>query len=243
MTNEIALKIDYYVLGKSETENYGEDELNIFRDQLQKDYIVTFNKKVAERGAGNFIIELLFNLSLKDYLMIIIGGAAWDLVKIGTRNFLVRPFIEQYKNFRLTVFSQEIRDIVFTFSDTKLHIYSVIDNEVEVSFSIISQVFQELAKYYNQLDNVPTNKLTDIHIPIFHDITSKSQEIYRQKLSVDEPLSVEIDENIFDRSAYFKLWGLSYFNYERKIFDLQKQALMKKTWLLEDEYEWHINPD
>jgi len=241
MTNEIAIKIDYFVLGKSETENYGENDLDTFRDLIQKDYVVTFKKNVAERGGGNFIIEFLMNLSLKDYLMTILGGGAWDLVKFGARKFFIRPFIEEYNKFRKTPYSQDIRDISFTFSDTKLHLYSIIDCESEVNFTIVSRVFQELAKNYNKIDIVQTNKLTDIYIPIFHDLTSKEQDIYRQKLSVDEPLSFELTEDIFDKTAYFKLWGLSYFNYKRKIYDLQKQELIDKTWFLEDEYEWLRN--
>lgn len=242
MKNEIAIKIEYYVLGKSSTENYGEDDVDQFRDEIQNDYVVTFNKKAAERGGGHFIIEFLLNLKLEDYLMMIIGGLAWDLVKMGTRQFFLKPFIERYIKFRETTYAHDIRDIIFNFSDTKLHIYSVIDNSPEVNFAIISKVFQKLASNYNKIDIDKNNKLTDIHIPMFLDETG-NKNIYRQKLEFDDPIELELmiagkENDVFTQKAYFKYWGLAYFNYERKVYNLEKQELLNSNWRSEDEYFW-----
>ena len=226
-----------------ENENYGEDDIDKFRNSIQKDYIVTFKKTVAERGGGNFIIEFLLNLTLQDFLMIILGGVTWDLVKFGTRKFFIKPFLDEYEKFKKTPYAQEIRDIAFNFSNAKLHIYSIINGEPEINFATVSKIFQKLAKVYNKLDIEPTNKLTDIHIPIFHDVTANEMDLFRQKLSVDDPLEDGLKDNIFTYKAYFNFWGLVYFNYQRKIFDVNSQVLKIKNWYTEDDYYWKERSD
>ena len=240
MKNEIAIKINYNVLGKNDEENYGEDDVNQFRNRIQDHYLVTFHKHIAERGGGNFLIEFLIGLTLKDYLMVIAGGLAWDLIKIGSKKFFIQPFIDEYKKFRLTPYSQEIRDIAFTFSDTKLRILSARKDGVEVSFGIISRIFQKLAANYSKLDIDKHNKLTEITIPIFADSITADGLVYREKLEYDEPLLYEENLDIFNNEAYLKYWGLTFNNYNRKVFNVDSKSILNSSWYTGDEYNWHI---
>jgi hypothetical protein len=236
MKNEIAIKVHYRILGKSDSENYGEDELDKFQQRIQNEYLVIMKKSIAERGGGNFLIEFLLGLTLKDYLMVIAGGVGWDLVKIGTKKFLLQPFIKQYRKFRETEYSQEIRDIAFTFSDTKLNILSIIPKQPEVNFVTIARIFQSLAKVYNQLDSDPNNKLIEISIPIFRDDFTSDKVIYREKLEVDEPLHFEHNQNIFNEHSYLKYWGLTFSNFTRKVFDFEAQSIINETWLTDSDF-------
>lgn len=233
MKNEVAIKVTYSLIGISDTEVYGEAEVDSFRNNIQHHYIVTFHKNQAELGGGHFIIEFLLGITLKDYLLMILGGAAWDLVKLGTQKFFIRPFIAAYEQFRQTPGSHEIRDIAFTFADTKLTILSIRNHDVEVSFGLIGQIFQRLTLAYNRLDSEPHNKLIEITVPIFKDSRFTSS-IYREKLPFDEPLESEL----FTEEAYFKFWGLKFFNYSRKVFDLELEKIIDSKWSTAEEFGW-----
>lgn len=235
--NNIALKIDYFVFGTGDNGYYGEIPLIEFKDNLQSEYICTFNLKYAELGGGNFIIEFLYSISLKDYLMIVLGGAAWDVIKTGAKEFILRPFIEMYEEFKKKDDSQKIQDVKFVFSDSTIYITIIKDIEYEINFKTIGKIFKMLAKQYTNFKNEYGANPTEIHLPLFFDPVTLEKPVYRYKLDVDEPLYFhEGLANQFKLDSYFKTWGLEYMDYSRSVYLVADQKMIRTNWMLKDEY-------
>lgn len=235
MGNQIAIKIKYYTLGIGNNEYEGEAELSEFKSRIHEDYLSTFEIQTAERGGSNFIVEFLYNISLTDFLSFIIGGIVWDLVKGAGKQFVLRPFIELYKEFRKKPGAQEIRDITFIFNDSRICIYSIVDGSPEMDFELIGQIFNSLAENYSLFVQPVLNEPKEIHIPIFLDNVSLKTPTFRLKFDCDDPL-YDIRYN-FESDAYFKFWGLQYMDYQKCVFDVAEKQLIKEHWYDENEFE------
>jgi len=241
MENQIAMKIQYYALRIGDDKFAGEKELYEFKSKIHEKYISTFEIEAAERGGKNFFIELLYNISLRDFLLFILGGAVWDLIKGGTKQFILRPFIRLYKNFRKSEGAQEIRDITFIFNDARVNIYSIFHNKPEVNFELIGKIFSSLAKNFQNISNKELKGLKSIHIPVFWDTISFKYPIYRTKLEFDEPL--ELDENSIKEEDYFDFWGLEYFDNQRQVYKVSEEKLISERWFTENEFYWEMNQE
>lgn len=232
MKNEVSILIDYFALYSDSETMEGEEDLNTFKKNVDENYVNKFIVRPAERGGGNFIIDILINLSLQEYLEIIAGGVAYDLVKRGGKNFMLRPFLNAYREFRKKPSSQEIRDIGFIFKDTKIVIHAIVYSEPEAQFDYLEEIFSALSQSYPKFVSGNKNSPVSINIPIYADNITTSETIYRGKLDVDEIL----DASTFTLESYLDLWGLEYPNYNKFIYDYPKGELVKMKWYDEEDF-------
>ncbi len=237
--NQVALKIKYYVLGTGDNHFEGEGVLSKFKKEIHDEYFATFEIELADRGGGgNFVLELLMDITLKDYLMIIIGGVAWDLVKAGTKKLFIRPFIELYKKFRKDNSSQEIQELTFIFNDSRVKISAIKQITYEIDFEICGEIILSLAKHYHYFENSPGNFPLEIHIPLIEDSISNDTPLYRSLLSVDEPYVFNLKpQKKFTNEDYFKFWGLNYLGWIKYVYNLETTQLFENRWLAEDQFD------
>ncbi len=211
--NEITVVIDYKAHGRD------------LREELQSTLPDHYTSVIRPRGgtaAGGIYdagVEIIFNLELKDFVMIAVEGLAWDLIKMGTRNFMLRPLVKAFEV--LEGESNQAIDfgsMILRFQDTDLYLYGMED----MFTVVIPKVIPHLIKNYDSIcgaDGPPES----IVVP----------------LRYEEGAGRFIDGGFGDShdiEEYTKYWGISYdiFDTERRIYDVEQSSYLDAA--IEKEY-------
>jgi len=97
MEKAAALKITYWIYpAKCDFEGANE-----FRRHLADNYISVIQTRPGDAG-GNFQlgIEFVSQITLVDVAKFLMSGITYDMIKSGAESFVLRPFLEAYKNLR-----------------------------------------------------------------------------------------------------------------------------------------------
>lgn len=236
--NDVALRIKYFVLGTEVNHFEGEEDLASFKAELHKTYFATFETEFADRGGGgNFLIEFLLDITLKDYLMIVASGLAWDIVKLGAQNYLIRPFIKLYKKFRANEASQKIEEINLVFRDSRIIITTLNPRKPEIDFELVQDIINAIAQNYSKLLIDNSIEPNEIHVPLIKDNISSTKTIYRYVLSVDEPLIFnQTPPKKFSNEDYFMYWGLKYLGWRKYVYNVKAETCFESDWYTDENY-------
>ncbi|MBK6266055.1 hypothetical protein JKA74_13510 [Marivirga sp. S37H4] len=165
-------------------------------------------------GIWDSFVEIVINLELKDYVLIVLGGASWDLVKSGTRKFFLRPLIETFKEFESKNAGFDYLGLTLKFQDTDIRVYGL----EKLFTSRLGVVMPTIAKHYQKL-------LRDSQYPhtIFVPITYDNE----QSKFVDYG-----DGEDFELEQYVTFWGISYdaFEMEQGVYDVNKSKLLSESF-------------
>lgn len=236
--NLVALRIKYYVLGTGD--NHFEDEKGLaeFKQEIHNEYISSFEIELADRGGfSNFVIEFLLDITLKDYLLMVAGGLAWDTIKYGSKQLFIRPFINLYQKFRRSQASQKIQEITFIFNDSRILIRSIHQISYEIDFQLLGKIFSRLSLHYEKFEVGEGHYPLEIDIPLIEDILKRGTPTYRYILSVDEPYVFEAKpKREFSEADYFKFWGLRFLGWQKYIYKVESSELVSNNWSTEDDY-------
>lgn len=202
--NEISISLTYKEIGG--------DIFKDFRKSLENEYIINVKPRpgVAAMGSWDVIVEIILNLQLKDYVMIALGGVTWDILKKGTKHFVLNPLIKAFE--KLEIDNEYFDYLYFTikFQDTDIIVYGT-DKLLTGRIGIVMPL---LIKHYNHLiknGNIPHT----IFIPISHDDEQKKFINYGGGAD-------------FDTEEYQKYWGIFYdsMGYERDVYDLENSKML-----------------
>ncbi len=226
MTREISINISYWRSVDGVHDLVGVDD---FRHELDAHYVARVHGRRSDAAGGGlyeFAIEIITNLSLTDLLGGILAGAAYDLAKIGTKLFALRPFLLAYRKLK-SLNPQElgICELNFMFNDAEVTVSAVtpIENQLD-------RIFQTLASKSEELKSDTGEFPYSILIPVFKNPDSK----YCQFRSL-----LDVDETISDISAesYFEYWGLWYDQgTSMKVFDVKQGLSLDATYMTQQEY-------
>jgi hypothetical protein len=104
-----------------------------FREELAKEYVsVVHGRPGALGGLHQFAVEIVSHLTLQDVATFLLSGMAYDVIKSGTKAFILRPFITAYRKLRdrnpkLRV---DIEQLAIIFQDSTLIIYKITDDSI-----------------------------------------------------------------------------------------------------------------
>lgn len=225
-----AIKISYY--GEPEEGfNISEfDGITEFKNDLDEGYYTFIHQKTDGYGAGLYelAIEILSDLSLKQFIDFIGTGIAYDIFKSGTNNFVLRPFIKAYNKLKKKNKNIDIQELKFSFKDTTIIIHKIYENSI---FDELENILLGLSINYPYLYLKSGEKPYEINIPVFKNPNKNNGIKYRCLLSIDETI-----RNI-DKEDYFKYWG-AYFQFKgwSHVFDYKKQKLTNDFYYTEELY-------
>src|ERR1044071_9738892 len=101
MQSGMALKVEYWAsrngtTGLNELEGIGD-----FQQELADEYVIVVHGKPAGLGGlYTLTVELVSTFALSHLVRLLLDGATYDLLKDGTKSFIIRPFLAAYKKLR-----------------------------------------------------------------------------------------------------------------------------------------------
>ena len=160
-------------------------------------------------------------------------GAAFDLIKSGTKAFFIRPFLEAYKRFknRQTDERVDIDRIRFVFQDAAVTIERLPHSDL---LSELESIFRALAENFEPITLGSKGQIFEIFIPVFEDASHERICKFRTLLSVDETMDVRR----ISRAHYFKFWGLQYYSEGSPscVYDVEFKTVIDERFCTESQY-------
>lgn len=206
-----------------------------FRNELSESYIsVVRGRPSGAGGLVSLVIEIVCSFSLPHIARIILEGAVYDLIKEGSRSFVLRPLIAAYK--RLKEKNRErltgVREIRIEFQDCQLVIHEVsTDTVVDNLEGILSAVAQNCDRLALENGEFPV----EIHVPVVEDPDDERPCRFRVIAHVDETIRGTTP------GAYTAYWGVAY-DRERavKVYDVGCGRLIDERFNTVEEYWQHL---
>lgn len=233
----ISIKITYLQEQQNKTSIFEFEGLKLFKKELSENYISVIHGRPGDLGGGigEFVIDLISNITLKDLVNFLLEGIAYDLISSKTKKFVIRPLFEAYKKLKGESKNSllDLAELNISFQDSIVRIYKVSDNSI---INQLENILLALAKNYDHLILDSGEAPYQIYIPVLEDKVKTKNRIFRVPLGEEETIEKISEED------YFKYWGLIY-DYERcdKIYNVEKQLLIAEGFYSEDQYwkKWH----
>lgn len=227
----ISVRVDYWTYPNGSLSGEEPEGIEKFRSELQETYVSLVKGQSGALGGGlyDLVVQVTSSISLRDFVDIILGGVAYDLVKGGAHSFILRPLIAAIKKLKAKNKDKniEVDELKFFFQDTDIILKKVTTKSL---FDDLEQIVKTVAKNYEAIKGPTGEPPYEIHIPVFEDPSPRFCR-YRSLLDVDETI-----EDV-TADSYLRLWGTRY-NLEGQIrvFDVQKQILINERYMTQDEY-------
>jgi hypothetical protein len=208
--NEIFIEFEYNGREIDGVENFKSELNESYLVQGRSIYIPSFSEG-GETWFNIFINSSFFEFA-KD---VVVYGFAWDLLKKGTEKYFLKPFYEallKLKEVNKETYKLRIIRMKFKFDDVIIVLGGIDPNRI----SVISIVFNEIAKRKAEIERdvgLPINK---IETPIFHN-PSIDKKGYSPYLLDTEPKN-----KIEDYIESWKIWFMD--DSECKIYNLKENS-------------------
>ncbi len=235
MNHDLAINIDYWAVQEGKSNLWQLAGIVEFQNELSQEYVSRVHGRPGDLGGGlyEFAIQVIANISIQDVVKLIADGIAFDLLKSGTKSFVLRPFLTAYEKLkaRNTEREVDINEIRFIFNDAEVVVSKICNNSIHVS---LGAIFQVLAQDFDCLRSGNGEYPYTIQVPVFEDPEKKLCR-FRVLLDVDETIEGVSCAN------YLEYWGI-YYDFERtlRIFDVKRKLLIDSDFLTIDRYwqEW-----
>jgi hypothetical protein len=235
MNPTLAINIDYWAIQEGENDLLQLAGIEEFQDELSQSYVSRVHGRPGDLGGGlyEFAIQVIANISVQDVIKLIADGMAFDLLKSGTKSFVLRPLLAAYQKLkaRNADHDVDIHEIKLMFNDAEVVISKICDDSI---FESLGQIFQTLAEDSEYLRGRNGEFPHSIQVPVFED-PEKRLCRFRVLLDVDETIHKVTSSN------YFDYWGVEY-DFERttRVYDVKRKLLIDSDYLTLDRYwqEW-----
>lgn len=222
MKNDIAIQIYYKGGGGGLT---GLDEIT---RQLKDDYVITIKPDNRPQSGGLFdtLIHVIVNTSLPDFIFgAVAGGLMWDLVKIGTKKFILRPLFDAIAKLETTNENLDYSSLVIEYDDAIIYFHGIQRGFI----SSVGFVFNEINANYQELFNDKYGKIHGIHVPVV--------DYEKKGYFVRGDIMYECDFEM-----YSSFWGFSYNSgYDKNVWDVKNKIFLDKEWTVQPKYTQDID--
>lgn len=233
--NDLAINIDYWAIQEGKNDLWQLAGIEEFQSDLSQHYVSRVHGRPGDLGGGlyEFVVQIIANISLQDVVKLIADGIAFDLLKSGTKSFVLRPLLTAYEKLKARNADREvdIDEIRFMFNDAEVIITKICANSI---YESLGAIFQTLTQDFACLRNSEGEYPYTIQVPVFEDPEKKPCR-FRVLLDVDETI-----EGVTS-AAYMGYWGI-YYDFERtsRVFDVKRKLLIDSDFLTLDRYwqEW-----
>ncbi len=143
--------------------------INDFRRDLAEDYVSTVQARPGDLGGlYQLAVEIVSSISLFDVATFLAQGIAFDLIKSGTKAFVLRPFLRAYERLRdrNAGAGVDIEQMRIVFQDTSVTIWSIYDDSI---YTNLGQIIATLAARYSSMILSSGEPPFEIHVPLFED--------------------------------------------------------------------------
>lgn len=206
-----------------------------FRRELAADYVSIVQGRPGDLGGlHQLAVEFVSSISLFDVANFLAQGIAFDLIRYGTKAFVLRPFLTAYKKLRdrNEKTGVDIEQLRIVFQDTSVTIWNIYDDGI---FTNLGQIVSTLAARYGSMILSSGEPPFEIHVPVFEDAAADRLCRFRVPLDVDETVRNPTAE------YYFRFWGIEY-DYARayRVYDVQRDLLLDTEFYTRQRYwtEW-----
>jgi hypothetical protein len=237
----IAVRIDYWTLPDGSPTGVEPEGIDEFRSDLQNVYVSLVRGQPGACGGGlyDLMVQVTSSISLRDVMNLILGGVAYDLIKSGTKSFVLKPLITAIDNLKSINKPRniEVDELTFSFQDAEIIVKKIgkqpLSDDLERIFKTLAENFEYMKGHSGELPYA-------IHVPVFEEPNPRFSR-FRAMLDVDETI-----EDI-TTDSYFKYWGVRY-NLEGQIrvFNVKQRLLIDARYMTQKEYweaweeEWAI---
>jgi hypothetical protein len=227
----ISIKIEYWTLPNGSPTGEEPEGIEEFRNDLQEDYVSLVRGHSGACGGGlyEFLINITTNITLRDVANIILGGIAYDIVKSGTRSFVLRPLISAFNKLKSRNIERNIQidELRFFFQDADVVIKRISEQQI---FENLGQIFKALAENFEYLMGQTGEQPYIIHIPVFEDPDQRFCR-FRSLLDFDETIKGVTEGD------YLRFWGVRYnLEGQDRVFDVKRHLLIDTNYLTQEEY-------
>jgi hypothetical protein len=231
METGASVKVTYWAEQKAPGSLYDLEGVDEFRDELAADYLSVVHARPGGLGGlHQLAVEFVSHISLADVARFLSQGIAFDLLKSGTKAFVLRPFLCAYRKLRDRNKDKnvDIEELTITFQDSSLIIHKILGDGI---FSSLENILLSIAANYDSMRVSSGEPPFEVHVPVFEDATEDRICRFRVMLDVDETIPK------ITRSDYLKLWGLWY-DYSRtyRVYDVERRALIDAEFYTLDRY-------
>ncbi len=229
-----SVKVSWWAEQVSPTEISRFNGIDDFRRTLDEDYVAVVRPRPGDLGGlYQMAVHFVSNITLADVASFIAAGVAYDMLKSGSKAFLLRPFLTAFKSLseRNQSFDIGIEELLMEFQDS---IVAIDGSYRDAIPSQIEFILNTIAKNYKTFTLESGETPFEIRIPVFEDTAEDRPARFRALLEVDETLAKGTTED------YSGFWGLWY-DYSRKyrVFDVKRRLLVDDKFLSRSYY-WQI---
>lgn len=204
--NDIAIKIDY----DAHFSDYTIEDIKgieEFKKSLSEEYITYIKARGVGRGpAYDFVIEIIMNISLKEFIKSMMEGMAYDLIVYGTKKLILKPLFKALEKLdKDNGNSLRIGTFRLKFEESDIVITSI---NIGGVFRNLPKIFTALLGNYEYLKHPESEIIADeVRIPVIYDEKLDKSGIYKyRELREMEDLELNLDD-----SNYFNYWGLCFY--------------------------------
>jgi hypothetical protein len=230
-TMTASLKITYWAESRGDARSvYDFDGIEDFRGTLDENYISVVQGRPGPLGGlYELAVEFVSNLTLVEVAKFLLAGIAFDLIKAGTKSFILRPFLSAYEKLKVRnpIRRLDIEVFRIVFQDTMLVIYKIAEGSI---FEKLEEIMKTVALCSDHLTLNTGERPFEIHIPVFEDLANDRPCRFRVKLDVDETIENITSEN------YFQFWGLHYDYMGDRVFNVEKGLIVENEFYKQDRY-------
>jgi hypothetical protein len=237
METGISIRVTYWSEQTGNTSIDDFEGIDEFRDELAENYASFVKGRPGDLGGINeLLIEIFSNVPFAEVAKFLAEGIAFDLIKSGTKSFVLKPFLTAYKKLKEKNESKgiDIETLRIAFQDSEVIVYKI---EHDSIYSHLEKTLTMIADNYPRFELASGELPVEIHVPVFEDDSEDRFARYRVQLDVDETI-----ENI-SASDYFNLWGLKYdFARSSRVYDVSRKLLIDDEFLTKEEYDsmWQL---
>jgi hypothetical protein len=229
-----SVKISYWAEQVSPTAIRSFNGIEEFRSELDQHYLTVVHGRPGDLGGlYQLAVHFVSNITLADVAAFIGGGVAYDLLKSGSKAFILRPFLSAFEKLRERnkSFGIDIEELRLEFQDSIVAIDSTFSDAIP---SQLGPLLLAIADSYSCITLASGETPFEIRIPVLEDQSEGRICRFRAVLEVDEMLATATAKD------YFGFWGLWY-DYSRqfRVYDVQRKLLIDDEFMSRERY-WQV---
>jgi hypothetical protein len=231
MGNDTSVAVRYWISTDHPSDYPDLEGIGDFRDELDRDYVSLVRGRASGAGGGAYLlVEIISKLPWSHIVQLLIDGAVYDLIKEGSRSFVLRPFIQSYKKLRDRNQNRRfyLSELRIEFQDCLLVIHEVSINTIVDN---LWKILPTVAEHFNRLTLDSGERPVEIHVPVVEDPDEDRPCRFRVLAHVDETITGKGPDD------YFGHWGLVYDRASTvKVYDIVQGLLLDERFNTVEEY-------
>jgi hypothetical protein len=183
-------------------------------------------------GLYTLFLEVVATVSLTSFVRSLLDGVAFDLIKLGTNNLVLRPLLAAQRKLRQRNQKEykagELAFIRIIFADSIV----TVDADSRVSQNVsesLGDILRLLAQHYEALTLADGQRPGEVYIPVIEDTGVDRRARFRAVLEVDEEMPVS-------GKVFFEFWGLAFSGGARRVYDVSRSLLIDEYFLYRSEH-------